>query len=76
MAEPKTLAEIEERINTVDAKIAELLASPEQAATLVAGGVTVNVPQYIQMLKEERDLWMRRRDSIPWLLDSDVEGVQ
>jgi hypothetical protein len=76
MAEPQTVADIETRINILDALILDAMQNPYKLASLNTSCVRFDGQWYIKMLMEERDMWRARRDAVPADMGSDLEGTQ
>lgn len=75
MATPQSAADIATRIDVIDALMLTIIQSAAQYFTLEGGTMKVSKPQYMQMLRDERDYWMDRLDNSPYFIMSDVEGT-
>jgi len=76
MAEPQNIADINTRIDILDALILDALQNPYKLASLNTACIRVDGPFYLKTLMEERDMWRARRDAVPFTMESDLEGTQ
>lgn len=76
MAQPQTRAEIVARLDELDTAIQLYITDPVKFAKLQGGSVTIDIPVLVSTLREERERWQKRLDSLPWTVESDLEGTQ
>lgn len=75
MSLPQSAADIATRLDTIDALMLTIIQSPAQYFDLNGGSVRVSKPQYMQMLRDERNFWQERLDNTPYFIMSDIEGT-
>lgn len=69
---PETEAELVTKIEELQARIDLYITNPAEFAVLNAGSVSVSMPEFVKMLREERDRFQERLDNFPDYVDSDV----
>jgi 3-hydroxy-3-methylglutaryl CoA synthase len=70
MAYPKTLAEINARLDTLQDLIDTYTASPSKYYEVNDGSVKVSLPEYLRALRDEQNDLQTRKQKLPYLVGS------
>lgn len=72
---PQTPEDMQTRLDEIETLIQAYTSSPAKFSESIAGSVKVSIPDYVQFLKEERELLTARLNAT-WLKQSDVEEAR
>lgn len=73
MAQPMNAAEIQQRLDTIDAALMLYMTNPAKFTDMIAGTVKISIPEYLAQLRTERAFWQDRLDNVPSWTMSDFE---